>query len=66
METKGGKGEKWWTVGSGLGIARVGGGEMEELVDEEWKGWWDEERVVGDQGKGRVEEEEEDSGERWI
>jgi len=53
-------------VGSGMGIARVGG--------EKWRSWWtrhgevggDEERVVGDSGKGRVEEEEEESGERWI
>ena len=66
METKGGKGEKWWTVGSGLGIARVGGGEMEELVDDGGRVGGDEERVVGDLGKGRVDGEEEESGERWI
>ena len=43
-------------------------------VGEKWRSWWtrngrvggDEERVVGDLGKGRVEEEEEESGERWI
>jgi len=45
-----------------MGIARVGG--------EKWRSWWtrngrvggDEERVVGGLGKGRVEEEEEESG----
>jgi hypothetical protein len=45
-----------------MGIARVGG--------EKWRSWWtrhgevggDEERVVGDSGKGRVDGEEEESG----
>ena len=56
-------GGRWEVVWESLGSARRNGGS-----------WWtrkgevggDEERVVGDSGKGRVDGKEEESGERWI